>query len=195
MIARVVVCLALSALPGMAADWNPKLAAQYLDARQKEWFEWPTANTGAKPCLSCHTGLTYLLARPALRWTLGETAPTTYETGLVNSLRARVAKHEPPAAASLGVESVMAALFLGGEGSPDATQALDRLWVLQAREGKAKGVWNWFNLELDPWEMPESNFFGATLAAMAIGGAPAEYRARPEVKERVADLVSYLRNE
>jgi squalene-hopene/tetraprenyl-beta-curcumene cyclase len=182
-------------VPGACGDWSPKLAAQYLDTRQKEWFDWPKANTGAKPCISCHTGTSYLLARPALRKALGEGAPTSYEAGLLSSLRDRVAKQEPPAAASLGVESVMAALFLGAESSPAATQALDRLWVLQTREGKSKGAWNWFNLGLDPWEMPESNFYGATLAAMAVGGAPEEYRSRPEVKVRVADLVAFLRSE
>jgi squalene-hopene/tetraprenyl-beta-curcumene cyclase len=41
--------------------------------------------------------------------------------------------------------------------------------------------------------MPESNFYGATLAALAAGGAPAEYRARPAVKERLADLAAFLR--
>jgi len=195
MIARVAVYLALSTAPALCADWNPKLAAQYLDARQKDWFAWPRANTGAKPCVSCHTSVTYLMARPALRKALGETAPTEYETGLLKSLRDRVAKQEPPAAPSIGVESVLAALFLGNEGSPAATQALDRLWVLQSKEGKAKGVWNWFDLDDDPWEMPESHFYGATLAAMAVGGAPADYRARPDVKEHLAQLASYLSSE
>jgi squalene-hopene/tetraprenyl-beta-curcumene cyclase len=189
---RAAVCFVLAALPCASADWNPKLAAKYLDARQEEWFAWPTANSGAKPCISCHTGLTYLLARPVLRRALGENTPTSYETGLRNSLRSRVTKLEPPAAPSLGVESVMAALLLEQDGSPAASQALDRLWVLQSREGKAKGAWNWFSLDLDPWEMPESNFYGAALAALALGGAPAEYRSRPEVKERIADLTAFL---
>ena len=182
-------------MPLACADWNPKLAAQYMDARQKEWFAWPRANAGAKPCISCHTGVSYLLARPALRKALGESAPTKYETGLLNSLRERLGKQDPPDAPSLGVESVLAALFLGTEGSPAATQAFDRMWALQAKEGKSKGAWNWFSQTLDPWEMPESNFYGATLAAIAVAGAPAEYRARPDVKEHVADLAAYLRGE
>ena len=192
--ARVAVSLLLSAFAGISADWNPKLAAEYLDARQKDWFVWPRANGGAKPCVSCHTGVSYLLARPVLRKALGESAPTTYETGLLNSLRGRVEKRDPPSAPGIGVESVLAALFLGNEGSPEAAQALDRMWALQIRDGSAKGSWNWFSLNDDPWEMPESNFYGATLAAMAVGSAPADYRARPEVKERVGDLTAFLRN-
>ena len=85
MLARAAVCLALSLSPAVAADWNPRLAAQYLDSRQKEWFAWPRANAGAKPCISCHTGMTYLLARPALRKALGEDMPTEYEVGAQRS--------------------------------------------------------------------------------------------------------------
>src|SRR4051812_6615671 len=103
---KVAFCLVWSAVPAVCGDWTPKLAAQYLDSRQKEWFEWPKANAGAKPCISCHTGTSYLLARPALRKALGETAPTAYESGLLSSLRDRVARVEPPAAAGLGVETV-----------------------------------------------------------------------------------------
>ena len=84
------VLIVLTTLPGLAGDWNPKLAAQYLDSRQKEWFAWPAAKSYGGPCISCHTGATYLLARPALRRALGEADPATYETKLVEGLRARV---------------------------------------------------------------------------------------------------------
>src|ERR1035438_9364940 len=92
MLSRAAVCLALSLLPAMGADWDPRLAANYLDSRQKEWFVWPRANAAAKPCVSCHTGVTYLLARPVLRKALGEDAPTVYETGLLRSEERRVGK-------------------------------------------------------------------------------------------------------
>src|SRR5437870_2473349 len=87
---RASALIALTALPGLAGDWSPKLAAQYLDSRQKEWFAWPAAKRSGGPCISCHTGVTYMLARPALRRVLGEAEPTAYETGLVEGLRARV---------------------------------------------------------------------------------------------------------
>jgi hypothetical protein len=32
-----------------------------------------------RPCVSCHTGMTYLLARPVLRRALHESEPTTFE--------------------------------------------------------------------------------------------------------------------
>lgn len=192
--------LMFCAASAFCADWSPRLAADYLDARQKEWFAWPIANGGAKPCISCHTGATYLLARPALRRALGENEPTVYETGLRDSLNARVGKttasdlfpkNKDPenAAQASGVEAIFAAAFLGTE------PALDRMWSMQARSGAAAGGWPWFSLDLDPWEMPESSFYGAALAAYAVGSAPAAYRDRPDVRERVAALNRYFERE
>ena len=190
------VLFMLAALPGLAGDWNPKLAAQYLDSRQKEWFAWTPAKIYGGPCISCHTGVTYLLARPALRRVLGEAEPTAYETGLKDALLARAgiglkdalkAQKEPAASQGIGVESIFAALFLNPE-TPAAQQAWDRLWSMQFHEGPAKGSWPWFDFDTDPYETADSGFFGASLAALAISATPPEYQARPEIKERVAEL-------
>jgi squalene-hopene/tetraprenyl-beta-curcumene cyclase len=126
--------------------------------------------------------VTYLLARPALRQALGEDTPTVYETGLLASLRSRIDLKEPVASAGLGVESVLAARFLA------TGEAVDRMWVLQVHDGAAKGAWNWFALDRDPWEMPDSRFFGAALAATAV---PAKDHGLPQAQE----LVAYLRRE
>lgn len=180
----------------LCADWSPRLAADYLDGREKEWFAWKTAQTPGGPCVSCHTNVTYLLARPALRRKLGEQQPTAYETGLRDALRARIPLHdvfpasfskEPLHAQSLGVEAIHAALLLGDEA------ALERMWSLQIKEGKEKGAWNWFHLDLDPWETLESNFYGASLAALAAQRAPAEHRERH--RDQIAALIDYLKRE
>src|SRR5882672_3600450 len=122
MLSRLVAVAAVSVLPGYCGDWSPRLAADYLDSRQKEWFAWPAAKSSGGPCVSCHTGITYLLVRPALRRALGESTPTSYERGLLEGLRARVEKKsaaelspsakEPFASQKLGVEAVFSALFL-----------------------------------------------------------------------------------
>jgi len=160
----VPVLIILTSLPGLAGDWSPKLAAQYLDSRQKEWFAWPPAKRSGGPCISCHTGATYLLARPTLRRVLGEAEPTPYETGLVDGLRARVGSgledalktgKEPVASQSVGVEAIFAALFLPQE-KPAAQQAWDRLWSMQIHEGAAKGSWPWFDFNTDPYETSDS---------------------------------------
>jgi squalene-hopene/tetraprenyl-beta-curcumene cyclase len=200
MLSRFACLAVLSALPAFCGDWNPRLAADYLDSRQKEWFAWPRANTSGIPCVSCHTGVPYLLVRPLLRKALSEDQSTKYETGLLDGMRKRVEKREPVNAASLGVESVLSALFFaqedaGGRWRPETVQAFDRMWLLQISEGNDKGAWPWFHLDQDPWEAPESTYFGAGLAAMAVGLAPPEYRKRPDVQEHVAALADYLKRE
>lgn len=119
----LVVIAALSSSRSLCADWNPRLAAEYLDSRHQAWFAWPNAKAPGGTCLSCHTGMTYLLARPSLRKALDEGPATRYEKELLNSLRARVDKKEarevfpsfakePVASQALGVEAILAALFL-----------------------------------------------------------------------------------
>src|SRR5207237_3004097 len=91
---RAVILMILAASPGLCGDWNKRLAADYLDSREKEWFEWKTAKAPGGTCVSCHTNLTYLMVRPALRQALGEGGRTPYETGLLDSLRARASKRD-----------------------------------------------------------------------------------------------------
>lgn len=208
MVVRIVSLLALTAAASFCGDWNPRLAADYLDARQKAWFAWPAAKKGDGVCLSCHTGMTYLLARPALSRALGEKDSTLYETQLLASLKSRVDKKtaldfspkgkEPGASQGLGVESVLSALLLAsvdaraGALSSETEQAFQRMWALQIADGKDKGAWLWNSFDLDPWEEPDSMFYGAALAALAIGTTPAEYQARPDIHENMAALKSYL---
>jgi squalene-hopene/tetraprenyl-beta-curcumene cyclase len=187
MLLRSLTLLAFAAL-GWSADWNPKLAAQYLDQRQKDWFAWKRAQSADGPCVSCHTGLTYLLARPALRRLLHEKEPTVYETGLMNRLRAN-AGAKPPGTLQ-GVETIFAAMFLAREDKGKA--AFDQLWALQNKDGKLKGAWPWYNANLDPWETPAAFTFGAALGAIAIGNAPVQYRDAPEARERITALAEYL---
>jgi squalene-hopene/tetraprenyl-beta-curcumene cyclase len=185
----MVVLLALAVAPGFAGDWNPRLAADYMDARQKDWFAWPRANQNATPCVSCHTNLTYLMARPMLRRALGESSPTKYETGLLDMLKSRVATTDPkelyPKAAGqfatqqVAVEAIFAAYFLR-----DSQPALDRMWQLQ----RADGTWDWNSASLDPWEMPESEYFGAAFGAIA-----ASRERGPKFASNFVSLEKYMR--
>jgi squalene-hopene/tetraprenyl-beta-curcumene cyclase len=212
MLSRLGAILVIAAVPGLCVDWSPKLAAEFLDSRQQEWFAWPPAAATGGPCVSCHTGVTYLLARPALRAALGEAGRTSYETGLLNALRARVESRdpkelfkafarEPAASQAIGTESILSALFLAIEDAPAGTlspltrKAFDRMWSLQAREGDANGAWSWFDFDVDPWETRDSRFYGAALAALATGYTPAGYRGDADVRERVEALAAYLRRE
>lgn len=195
---RLAVLLAFGVVVVFAADWNPRLAADYLDSRQKAWIAWPTAVHDGAPCISCHTNLTYLLARPALSSALHDQAEPSYRATLLDSLRHRLARKAAPGSQSLGTESVLAALLLASDDAakgaltPETEQAFDRLWKLQIADGKNAGAWNWFNLDLEPWEEPESTFYGAALAALAIGTAPGGYAARPGIAANLDSLKSFL---
>jgi squalene-hopene/tetraprenyl-beta-curcumene cyclase len=191
-----VSAFCLTSLSAAADGWNPGRAARYLDGRLEQWFAWKTAASPDGPCVSCHTGMTYLLARPALRRRLGEAQPTQYEQGLLGRLRAHVGAK--PEGYLQGVESIFAALFLSSRdaGTPmsaDTARAFDQLWTLQRREGASAGNWDWLIVNLDPWEQSESPYFGAALAAIAVSNAGSSYAGRPEVRDAVARLATYLR--
>ena len=206
-LAPITVLLSLSSLPAFCADWSPSLAAQYLDSRQKAWFEWPVATKSGVPCISCHTGVPYLLARPALRRALGDTSPTLYEAVLLDGVRATVFKKDakasdekgPEADRVFGAQAVLSALLLAtddvprGRLSAEAEEAFQRLWAVQIQAGDAKGAWYWSEFNLDPWETPESVFYGAALGALATGAAPAGYQSRPDIQANVSSLIAYLR--
>ena len=40
---RFAALLTLLTAPAFCQDWNARLAAQYMDSRQKEWAAWPNA--------------------------------------------------------------------------------------------------------------------------------------------------------
>src|SRR5688572_6719883 len=174
-----LVVLLVATTSTLSAEWSPAAAARYLDSRQKEWFSWKPALQADGPCVSCHTGMTYLLARPALRRVLKESQPTEYETGLLNRLRAKAGEKPPGGLQS--VETIFSALFLGREDqmktmSSHTQKAFDQLWALQSGEGAPKGAWRWYAANLDPWENSESSYYGAALAHAAIVYTPGEYR-------------------
>jgi squalene-hopene/tetraprenyl-beta-curcumene cyclase len=174
-----------------AADWNLEKATAYLDARQKAWEEFKPAKAPHGTCVSCHTGLGYIL----LRQTLHRPAPTAMETNLYTSLRGRLAAHEktPAKGIAASVESILAAVLLSKE--KENTAALDRMFAFQIREGEYQGAFPWYSLKLDPWESAESQYFGAALAAVAVSQAPKPYRDRNETKTLLAYLNRTMPNQ
>jgi hypothetical protein len=171
-----------------AADWNPALAAKYLDQRQQAWSHWAPADTPDGPCFSCHTGLTYLLARPALRRLLNEKQPTKWETSIKRKM-ATDAGMEPQGDTLQAVETIFEALFLRDDAQ---ISALEQMWSLQHRDGKLKGSWDWYDANLEPWESPSSSYFEAAMAALAVGTTPRGYQSK--ITQRTQALKQYLLN-
>jgi hypothetical protein len=75
---------------------------------------------------------------------------------------------------SRGTEAVVNALVLAsldagqGKFSNDTRAAFNNLWALQ----DPSGAWPWINFHNEPWEGADSPFYGACLAAIAVGTAP-----------------------
>ena len=199
----------------IASSWDPKAAAAYLDRRQSWWMEWPKAQRDHETfCVSCHTAVPYALSRSALRTVLAEQAPSPNEQRLLDNVTKRVRlwnQVEPfykdadrgpyKSVESRGTESVLNALILssrdaqGGQLSDDARKALQNMWAEQQTAGKQKGAWLWLRFKNEPWEADDSDYFGATLAAVAVGIAPGNYRAGPEVQPNLKLLEEYLNRE
>ena len=188
-------------------SWNRKAAAAYLDSRESWWMEW-TASTRDHGtfCISCHTQLPYALARPALRAALGEQEAAEYERRLIENVvkRVRLGEAARPyygdkgyghrAGESRGTESVLNALVLAshdaqsGRLSDDTRAAFENMWVLQ----QTSGAWLWLQFDQEPWEADDSDYYGATLAAMAVGIAPENYAAMPAIQDNLKRLREYL---
>ena len=216
----VVICaLALAAgvaraqSPSAVLPWDARAAATYLDGRQAWWSSWQTAARDHQTaCVSCHTALPYALARPMLRSALNESAAPSAERKLVDDVVKRVrlwkevepfypdqTRGLPKTSESRGTESVLNALVLAtqdaraGQPSDDARIAFDNLWALQFRSGDLNGGWAWLNFHNEPWEANESPYFGAALAAIAVGREPGGYASAAENQERLKRLREYLR--
>ncbi len=196
-------------------SWDPKTAAAYLDKRAAWWMDWPRAQRDHETfCVSCHTAVPYAISRSALRSVLGEPAPSPNEQRLLNNVtkRVRLWKEVEPfykdadrgpykSVESRGTESVLNALILSsrdaqtGHLSDDAHTAFENMWAEQQTAGKQKGAWLWLRFSNEPWEADDSDYFGAALAAVAVGMAPENYRTAPEVRTRLMPLQEYLNRE
>jgi squalene-hopene/tetraprenyl-beta-curcumene cyclase len=199
--------------------WSAKAAGSYLDRRFTWWMNWPKAARDHQTfCISCHTALPYAMARPALRTALAEQAPSPLEGKLLENVTKRVRMWkevepfypdskpgDPKTAESRGTESILNALILVGYDavghdapadklSPDARLALDNMWAQQLTAGEAKGAWAWLQFHNSPWE-GDSQYYGATLAAIAVGRAPGDYRNGAEIQDRMKELREYLMRE
>ena len=219
---RIVVCAGIvlgatvatrtSAPEPDPGGFDAKAAAAYLDARATAWSTWPNAQRDRGTfCISCHTTLPYALARPALGALLGERQPQTAESKILDNLLMRARNWRevepfypdqtrgiPKTSESRAIEAVMNALVLSrrdartGTLSDDTRTALDVMWSLQMKTGPNNGAWTWLNFNLEPWESPTSPYFGAALAAIAVGSAPGGYAASPANADRVAALRGYF---
>jgi squalene-hopene/tetraprenyl-beta-curcumene cyclase len=66
------------------------------------------------------------------------------------------------------------------------------MWAQQMRTGDLSGAWAWLSFRLEPWEGAKSAYFGAAMAAVAVGTAPGGYAASADIQKNVELLRTYL---
>ena len=196
------IAIVIAVLAGLTADgaaaqnpaagpagWNRDGAATYLDERMDVWSargKKLRTGQGEAICVSCHTVVPYALARPGLRRAMHVRTPTPQEVRMLEDVVRRVETydtHQPyydsndrKTVQSRGTEAVLNTLILARadaererrEPAESTRRAFHRLWETQ----RPDGAWDWLDFGLEPLESADAAYYGATLAALAIGTAP-----------------------
>lgn len=203
----------------VAAGWDKQAAAGYLDGRENAWFAWDRANRGQgttkTSCVCCHTLVPYAMARPVLRRLSGEGQAVAAEIRLLDQTKRRVSNwdsldtpawrllydfSEEKKQEALGTEAVLNVVMLAfddryqGRQNPsdELKKALGILWSWQTGAGEQKGSWDWLDFNLEPWESERARYYGAALAAVAVGTAPGYLGSSPDASQQAG--VNSLRN-
>jgi squalene-hopene/tetraprenyl-beta-curcumene cyclase len=195
-----------------SGGWDREGAARYLDERMDVWFaKAKQLRTGQAQttCVSCHTTVPYALARPALRRAMQVRTATPQEVRVLEETTRRVEHDdalqplyddtERKKTESRGTEAVLNVLILASadaaqsrrEPSGPTQRALARLWETQ----RPDGAWDWLDFGLEPFESADAAYYGATLAALAVGITPgASQRPTAEAAVGIKRLHGYLQD-
>jgi NAD(P)-dependent dehydrogenase (short-subunit alcohol dehydrogenase family) len=152
-------------------------------------------------CISCHTSLPYALVEPLLPGdypaytdllqnidnrirTWNDNTPWYADDKLEETA---IAGGKPPDALksflngpdSRGVEAIFNAFirtmkdaYAGQPASTETKLALENMWNEQKQSGPAAGRWGWIQANLVPWEVSDSDIWGASLACVATSVYP-----------------------
>lgn len=164
----------------IAKQYSLDRGAEYLDGLTRQWNK----DVG---CVTCHTTLSYLTARPSPK-----EGSASAMAELREFMEYRVAnwKTDKPlwdaevliTATSLAVHDSRAT----GKLQPPTRTALERMWSLQ----RPDGAWNWLKAGTPPFE--HDDYYGAVLVAVGVGLAPDNYSAEVGIKDEVAKLRQYF---
>ncbi|MBP3953837.1 terpene cyclase/mutase family protein [Gemmata sp. G18] len=188
--------LLLCAAPGTAADFpqpaptrsDEPLAKQFSPAKAAEYLDGVGVNwTRDRNCITCHTNMPYLTARPLLKGDAGWREVRKYLEADVTSWSAG----GKPKGEAYIVATAFALAFNDAQqtGTLHTTTktALDRMWTVQ----RTTGDWKWLKCDWPPLE--HDDYYGAVLAALAVGYAPGDYVKTEAAKAGVEKLKAYLK--
>lgn len=164
----------------VAKALSVKKAAEFIDGVSLAW-------TRERKCMTCHTNVPYMLARPLIKG--GDQAAISE---IRTFLEANIKKWET---AKHGSDyNVLASAFAlaghdrqtTGKLSPATKAALDKSWTLQ----KADGSWSWPDCDWPPLE--HDQFYGVAFMAVAIGLAPEDYAKTPQAQAALKKMNEYI---
>ncbi len=163
-----------------SASFSLENATRFLDSAALQWQK-------QRKCFTCHTNFAYLYARTYID---GD-APAHREVRRFAEqlVRQRWTEKGPrwdaevvAAAAALAFNDAKTTGVLDAE----TRTALDRIWTIQREDGG----WDWLKCEWPPME--SDDHYGATLAAIAVGVAPENYRETLAAQKGMTAVRNYF---
>ena len=164
----------------LAKSFSLAKAGEYLDSVGVNW-------TRDRDCITCHTNMPALTAAPLVKGTSGGKEIRTF---LENDV-AGWSEGKKPRGDAYVVATAFALAFNDsqqtGKLHEQTKAALDRMWDTQRKTGD----WNWLKCDWPPLE--HDDYYGAVLAALAVGYAPGDYANTPKAKAGVEKLKAYFK--
>ena len=164
--------------------FSAEQAARYLDNASLAWQK-------RRNCVTCHTNMAYLMARPALSSVLkdsGEVRELFESYFLERWEKGKKTPREAYNPVVVGTGLAFNDAQSSGELSDTTRGALDMMWTTQRDDGG----WAWPKCGWAPMEVDDH--FGVTLAALVVGIAPGQYSESDAARAGMAKVRHYLRN-
>lgn len=162
----------------VAKQFSAAKAGEYLDGVGIGW-------TRERKCITCHTNMPYLTARPLLKGDEWKEVRTFLEKDVESW-----SSGGKPKGDAYVVATAFALAFNDAQQTGklhDATKAaLDKMWTVQEKTG----AWDWLKCEWPPLE--HDDYYGATLAALAVGYAPGGYATTDKANAGIKKLKEYF---
>ncbi len=172
---------AISADEPIAEQFSAEKAARYLDTAALHWQK-------TRKCVTCHTNLGYLFARPALQAVVEDSGEV--REFFEEHVTTRWANTAPRPVRAVAVAAGLAFNDFHSTGKlhPTTRKALDLMWTVQREDG----AWDWPMCDWPPMEVDEH--YGVTLAALAVGLAPESYVETEAAVNGLAKIRTFLQN-
>jgi squalene-hopene/tetraprenyl-beta-curcumene cyclase len=162
----------------LAKSFSAAKAGEYLDGVGIHW-------TRDRNCITCHTNMPYLTAAPLLKgdgWKEVREFLDKDVSGWATGGKPRGDAYVVATAFALSFNDAQR----GGRLSDTAKAALDKMWDVQAKDG----AWNWIKCDWPPLE--HDDYYGAALAALAVGYAPGGYAMTDKAAAGLKKLRKYF---